>query len=256
MLRALLIDDEPDARADLRLSLGAHAAEVTLVGEAESLDEAEARLAQSDYDLVFLDVQLRGGTGFDLVPRVRSGARIVFVTGHDSFALRAFEVNALDYLLKPVAPDRLAAAVARAAAALAGPGRQGAGAPEADDGARVPLRLGDVVFLRTDTQGRFVSLGQISAIEADQNYSAACLADGSRLLVRRTMKSWEDLLPVPHFMRVHRTTIVNLGRVTRYERDREERTALYLEGLVEPVSATRKLWPELQERLGQLRRVV
>jgi two-component system, LytTR family, response regulator len=119
MLRALLIDDEPDARADLRISLAAHAAEVAIAAEAETLDEAEALLSTGAYDVVFLDVQLRGGTGFDLVPRIRPDARIVFVTAHDNYALRAFEVNALDYLLKPIAPDRLAAAVTRVVAALA-----------------------------------------------------------------------------------------------------------------------------------------
>jgi two-component system LytT family response regulator len=255
MLRALLIDDEPDARADLRLSLAAHAADLHIVAEAEALDEIEATLARPDYDVVFLDVQLRGATAFDVVPRIRPEARIVFVTGHDTYALRAFEVNALDYLLKPVAPERLAAAVARIAAAFAQTGRHGE-TENADDHAAVPLRPDDVVYLRTGTQGRFVPLHQISAIEADQNYSVAHVADGSRLHLRRTLKAWEDLLPASHFMRVHRTAIVNLARLTRYERDREEHTLLFIEGVKEPVAATRKAWPELQEKFAQLRRAI
>jgi two-component system, LytTR family, response regulator len=101
-----------------------------------------------------------------------------------------------------------------------------------------------------------VPLAQISVIEAEQNYSGVRLADGTQLLVRRTLKSWTELLPEAHFMRVHRTTIVNLDRITRYERDREERTLLFVQGVVEPLAATRKMWPELQERLIRLRRVV
>src|SRR3954465_3716715 len=108
MMHALLIDDEPSARDDLRDMLAAHAG-VRVVGEAGLMAAAREQLARSDYSLVFLDVQLRGGTGFDLVPLVREGAAIVFVTGFERFAVRAFEVNALDSLVKPVATERLAA---------------------------------------------------------------------------------------------------------------------------------------------------
>lgn len=255
MLRALLIDDEPAARADLQQLLAEHAADVEIVAEAETMDDAEAALARADYDVVFLDVQLRGGTGFDLVPHVRPEARVVFVTAHDAFAVRAFEVNALDYLLKPIAPERLAESLARVALACANAApTEPAETPDA--GQAAPLRPSDSVYLRHNLRGRFVPLRQISAIEAEQNYSAARLADGSRLLLRRTLKSWEDVLPATHFMRVHRTAIVNLERVARYERDREEHTLLFVEGVAEPLGAARKLWPELHARLGQLRRVV
>lgn len=257
MIKAVLIDDEPEARADLRALLQPHAAGVQVVAEAETLDAAEALLARDDYDLVFLDVQLRGGTGFDLVPRVRPEARVVFVTAHDAYALRAFEVNALDYLLKPIAPERLAASLERVAAHFAHSASPDKGIAGAEgELAAGPLRPGDTVFLRSGGHGRFVRLSGISAIEADENYSVACLADGARLMLRRTLKSWEDVLPESLFMRVHRTAIVNLGCVVRFERDREERTLLFLEGMAEPVNASRKLWPELQGRLEQRRRAM
>src|SRR5438128_2047857 len=105
MIRALLIDDEPHAREDLQRLLAAHP-QVTIVGEAGSVASARKRLARADYDLVFLDVQLIGGTGFDLLP---AAAAVIFVTAHDRHAVRAFEVNALDFLLKPVRAERLAA---------------------------------------------------------------------------------------------------------------------------------------------------
>lgn len=255
MLTALLIDDEPGARGDLRLALAAHAAELTIVGEAGTLDQARARLGRADYNLVFLDVQLRGGTGFGLVPHVREDARIVFVTAYDQYALRAFEVNALDYLLKPVSPERLAAALARSRAALATEAAAPADprAPGPGPGA-VPLRPADSIYLRTGRRGRFVPLRDVCAIEAAENYSAARLADGAQFLLRCTMRTWEHILPPTHFMRVHRTAIVNLERITRYDRDREERTHLFIEGVKEPMSAARKLWPELRARLERLRR--
>lgn len=254
MLKALLIEDESGARADLRLALADHAAGLMIVGEAETLDEAEALLAQADYNLVFLDVQLRGGTGFGLVPHVREGARIVFVTAYNQYALRAFEVNALDYLLKPISPERLTEALARSRTALAALAADAEPAPESEDAAP-SLRPTDSIYLRNGKRGLLVPLRDLSAIEAVQNYSAALLADGSRILLRRTMKTWEDMLPPTHFMRVHRTAIVNLERITRYDRDLEEHTRLSVAGLKETVGATRKLWPELQARLERLRRL-
>lgn len=262
MLRALLIDDETGARADLRQLLEPHAADVATCGEAGTLDEIEAALAQPNYDVVFLDVQLRGATAFDLVPRIRPEARIVFVTAHDRYAVRAFDVNALDYLLKPLSPERLAETIARVVAAFARAQRVAAdvsrpgGEPEPDEPPPPRLAPDDIVYLRTGTQGRFVPLPQISLIDAEQNYSAACMTDGTRLLVRRTLKSWEDVLPPTHFMRVHRTAIVNLERITRYERDREERTLLFLQGVPTPIPATRKLWSDLQEKLTRLHRTL
>ena len=100
-MQAVIIDDELPARRDLRTLLAAHPA-IEIVGEAALFAQARTLLREAVYDLVFLDVQLIGGLGFDLVPDVRPEARIIFVTAHDRFALRAFEVNALDYLLKPL----------------------------------------------------------------------------------------------------------------------------------------------------------
>ncbi|MCC6416162.1 MAG: response regulator transcription factor [Opitutaceae bacterium] len=245
MLRTLLIEDEAPARADLRAKLAAHP-EVAVVGEAATLRTARARLAQPDYDLVFLDVQLVGGNAFDLVPDVRAGARIVFVTAHDEYALRAFEVNALDYLLKPVAPARLAETVRR----LVTPSSE---EPDAPPPAGPALRLADIVYLRSGLSARFAQVEQISVITASDNYTDVRLADGSKIFLRKTLKAWEDTLPATHFMRVHRTQIVNLARVTRYERDSDEHTRLYVEGLADPVPASRDRWSGLRERLAALR---
>ena len=115
-IRALVVDDERLARQELRRLLAAHP-EVRVVGEAAGVDEAARLIERQQPDVVFLDVQLPGETGFDLFERAAVSARVVFVTAHDAHALRAFDVNALDYLLKPVAPERLAETVAREAGA-------------------------------------------------------------------------------------------------------------------------------------------
>lgn len=251
MPQALLIDDEGSARADLRHKLGAHP-EVTIVGEAATVRSARTLLAQSVYDLVFLDIQLIGGSSFELVPDVRPEARIVFVTAYDSFALRAIEINALDYLLKPVVPERLKESLRRLACAPA----PAAAAAETELPAGPPLQLDDTIYLRAGLRASFAPVGDISVIAARDNYSEVRLCNGTKVFLRRSLKSWEEALPATHFMRVHRTQIVNLSHVQRYERDRDEHTLLHLVGVPEPVPASRDRWSELRERLGALRRAV
>ncbi len=243
---ALLIEDEATARADLRAKLAVHP-EVVVVGEAATMRRARELLARTDYDLVFLDIQLIGGSSFDLVPEVRPGARIIFATAYETHALRAFEVNALDYLLKPVAPARLAEALRRLAAPAAGD----PGGVEPPVG--VNLRLDDTVYLRSGLSARFAPVADISLISARDNYSEVRLADGAKVFLRKTLKAWEDTLPGTHFMRVHRTQIVNLARVARYERDGDEHTRLFMVGAPEAVPASRERWVELRRRLGQIR---
>ncbi len=248
MPRALIIEDETTARADLCAKLAAHP-DITILAEAATLRSAQALLARTDYDLVFLDIHLVGGNAFDLVPDVRPEARIVFVTAYDTYALRAFEINALDYLLKPVAPARLAEALRRLAAAPATSAEATAELPRGP-----ALRLDDTVYLRSGLRARFAPVADISVIAARDNYSEVQLASGTKIFLRKSLKAWEDTLPATHFMRVHRTQIVNLARVLRYKRDPDEHTLLYLEGAAEPVSASRDRWSDLRERLSAIRR--
>ncbi|MBA4136642.1 MAG: hypothetical protein C0518_04930 [Opitutus sp.] len=243
MIRALLIDDEPIARADLRQLLAVHS-DIAVVGEARSVQSGRELLRTADYELVFLDVMLIGGMGFDLVPDIRAGARVIFTTGHDSFALRAFEVNALDYLLKPVQPGRLAHSLARLAAGSANPWENSAASPAAVR----RLRVDDTVHLNSGRQARFVSVSEIGRIEAQENYSLVCLADGTQWLVRRTLKDWEETLPPVEFCRVHRTTIVNLGRVASYSKTGRV-LELRLEGDSAPVSVSREATADVKTRL-------
>jgi len=245
MLRALLIDDEPLACDILRALLAEHTA-FAVVGEAGTVDEAVARLAVGDYDLVFLDIQLRGGNGFDLVPHVRVGARIIFVTAYDAYALRAFEVNALDYLLKPIAPERLTRALGRLDA-LPGAEPEPAAAPAsialltADD--RLLLKLGA-------GNERFVRLADIRLIASCENYSEITLGDGAHFLVRKTMKAWEDQLPPGRFVRVHRTAIINLDHVVQLERETNSVSLLHLAGVDRPITVSHRYLEDLRESIA------
>jgi len=236
-MKALLIDDEPPARNVLRALLVAQGG-VDVVGEEATMREAREALTRADYTVVFLDIQLRGGTGFDLVPHVRAGAAVVFVTAHDEHALRAFEVNALDYLLKPIKPERLAMTLRRCKSA---PG-----------GRALPikrLRADDTVYVRTDGGARFLEVGGIAAILSCENYSELHLLAGEKLLVRHTLKSWEDTLPSPPFARAHRQALVNLACLVRLEEDGGDGPLLHLTGVKTPLRASRREWTELRHML-------
>lgn len=245
MIRALLIDDEPTARADLRRLLAAHPS-VRVVGEAASVRAARELLSQSEYELVFLDIQLLGGSGFELVSSVRPEARIVFATAHNSFALRAFEVNALDYLLKPIKAARLADALGRIGSAT--PPVATSEPPESV--IAVPrLAADDLVHLPTATGARFAAVADFCVVLAEENYTLVHLLDGTRHLVRRALKAWEDLLPPTLFRRVHRTCIANLTRVVGYERESAKSVSLRIQGLPDPIPVSREIWPQLRAQL-------
>jgi two-component system LytT family response regulator len=243
--RVLLIDDEADARAELRWLLSAHPT-YTIVGEAATFAAARQLLRAGGYDVVFLDIQLFGGVGFDLVPDIAPPARIIFVTAYDRHALRAFEVNALDYLLKPVAPERFAAALARI----------NAGTPLASLNAQPSpptlFRADDTVLVHTDAGDRFLPLTQIAAIFSNENYSDVHLRTHERFLTRRTLKSWEDALPAANFRRVHRQALVNLAHIASHRRDTRETAELRVTGVSNPVPVSRAFLPDLRPLLDSL----
>ena len=243
--RALLIDDEPLARLELRRLLAAHP-HVSITGEAGTMTDARDRLGRADYDLVFLDVQLRGGSGFDLLDSVRPDAQVVFVTAYDRFALRAFEVNALDYLLKPVASPRLAATLQRL-----GDDRTPASPdvpPVTAVGGEQKLTAEDRVFVKSGTATRFVPVSSICAVRSAENYTELVLTGGEAVLVLRTLKSWEGVLPESLFVRVHRQALVNLARVKKIERRGEDDVLFHLDAPTAPVPASRRQVAELKHR--------
>lgn len=241
MLRTLIIDDEPGARAEIRWLLSAHSGYV-VVAEAATFTRGRTQLGKNDYDLVFLDVQLVGGNGFDLVPHVRQGAKVIFGTAFNEHALRAFEVNALDYLLKPVSTERFAASLARLGESPA--------LTRTVPSRRPVLRADDTVLVHTESGDRFLALADISAIFSNENYSDLQLCSGERVLTRRTMKAWEEILPPAQFMRVHRQAVVNLACIEDHRRDSRETAELRVSGTLEPVPVSRSFLNTLEARLA------
>jgi two-component system LytT family response regulator len=243
---AVLVDDEPLARMELRRLLKAHP-RVNIVGEAGTMADARVLLGQAAYDLVFLDVQLRGGSGFDLLDSLRPEAQVVFVTAYDRFALRAFEVNALDYLLKPVAAARLAATLQRL-----GDNRMVTPpvTPAAPVSTEQKMTMEDRVFVRTGTATRFVPVASICAVRSNENYTELMLSNGEILLVLRTLKSWEETLPADNFVRIHRQALVNLAQVKAIERKGEDEVLFTLTVPGAALPASRRALSDLRAKFA------
>lgn len=238
-LRVAVVDDERLARQALRALLAAHPG-VEVVGEASRLDEAAALVRRERPDVVFLDIQLRGETGFDLLARVERTFHTVFVTAFDAYAVRAFEVHALDYLLKPVDPARLADALARARR------------PSPPSEAPPPLpayRYDDLFFHDDERHPRFIRIRDVAFIQAAGNYTELHPAGGPPALVLRPLAAWEAQLAGTPFVRVHRSVLVNLAFVERIERGANYTYDLYVKGRSEPLPMSRRRAMELKDRL-------
>jgi len=203
-MKVVLIDDERLAREELRLLLAA-ADDVEIVGEAANATEAIALLQRVTPEVLFLDIEMPGRTGFDLLAALPKAPReVVFVTAYDSFALRAFSVNALDYLMKPVRPERLAETLARLRERLrAGPGDEETTEPNA-----TPLGEDDQFFVRDGDRCWFVPVRSLILAEAVGSHTRLHLSDGTPLL-HRTLAAMEARLPGTLFLRANRAQLVN-----------------------------------------------
>lgn len=240
MHTAIVVDDERLARKELtQLLEEEHGHELSVVGQAATVREAATMAGLHDPDVVFLDVQLAGESGFDLLPLLDRTVTVVFVTAFDRYAMRAFEVNALDYLLKPVAPQRLAATIARL-------GRPA----EAEPTATQELTVEDRLFLRLDDRMAFIRVRDIVAILAAGDDSILRLADGRQARARTSLRKWTDRLPEREFVRIHRSTIVNLAFVERLEEWSHRTYRVYLRGLAEPLQMSRRCAARLRSRFG------
>jgi two-component system, LytTR family, response regulator len=201
-MKALVVDDEPLARRELRRLLDAFPW-VKVVGEAGNIDEARAAIAALSPDVVFLDIQMPGGTGFDLLAQLDRVPRIVFTTAYDQYAVKAFEVNALDYLLKPIEPERLATALRKIQVT---PSRDAAG----ND---APL---EQLFIRDGPRCWFVPLREVSLFTAEGNY-VRLLWGSERPLFGRSLAALEAKLDPARFFRANRSQIVNLDCIAQVE---------------------------------------
>lgn len=251
-ITALLVDDERLARVRMRQLLEPHD-NVVVTGEAASVDEAVAAIAEHRPDVIFLDVQMKPKSGFDLLAKLPEEAgpiHVVFVTAHDTYAVRAFEENTLDYLTKPVLAERLAKSIERLGAAMA---QQPAPPPAGSAGHQdsVVLEPMDYVLLRTKSQQRMIRAGSIRTVEAREHATVVGLEEDESVWIGRRFASWEKQLPTGMFLRVSRGLLVNLTLAVRCEAVGKNSSLLFLDGRSLPIELSRLETARVKKALGQ-----
>jgi two-component system LytT family response regulator len=233
-IRAILVDDEDLARHALRELLKSHL-EIEVVAEACNGFEAVKAVAEHKPDLLFLDVQMPKLTGFDvleLIDRDRNLA-VIFATAYDQYAMRAFEVHAVDYLLKPVGRDRFEAALQRALDRLP---QNLPPAPDLAAAARAPQQFLERIVVKDGTRVTLIPVAKLDYAEAQDDY-VALATHGAKHLKQQTIASLEAGLDPSRFVRIHRSYIVNFERVARIEPyGKDSRLAILADGTRLPVS--------------------
>lgn len=208
---ALIIDDERLARLELRRLLKAHPG-IEVVAEAANILEAQTLIDQHRPALLFLDIQMPGGTGFDLLEQLDSAPKVIFTTAYDAYALKAFEVSALDYLVKPIAPDRLAQALAKL--------------PPLEEA------IPEHIFVKEGDRCWFLKPEELTLLESEGNYTRLHFPQsGDRHpLLLRSLQQLEDRLPKDIFFRANRKHLINLRQVKSVEVGVNEQLLVTLRG--------------------------
>lgn len=242
-LRAVIVDDERLARVALA-SLATSTGRVDVVAAVGTLAEAVEALRTHAPDVVFLDIQLRHEHGFSLLDEVPPSCAIIFVTAHEHFAARAFDTTAIDYLLKPVAKDRLERALVRVAT------RRGLPAATADAERFV---LDDRVLAHAGDEAFLIPVSAIVAVTADGDHSTIYHRDGAAMRtvrLRRSLNDWERRLPQPAFFRVNRGAIVAVSAIARIDPWSHASYQLHLRGIADPIPVSRRRAVQLRETLS------
>jgi two-component system LytT family response regulator len=236
--KTIIVDDEWLVRSELKIMLAAHP-EITVIGEAANVAQAIPLIRETQPEVIFLDIQMPGASGFDLLDQVDVAAKIIFITAYDKYALRAFEVNALDYLLKPISKDRLAKAVKKL----------GTNEP-APLVASKKAGYDDVLYVIVNGALKFIKLSLLKCITAEGNYSYIFYVNKPRALVSKTLQEWEELLPEKYFVRIHRSTIVNFAYVEKVRKRRNYTEEVFVHGLEKPFTMSRRYAAKLKHLLA------
>jgi signal transduction histidine kinase len=240
-LQALIVDDDPLVRGLLRDLLEPT---VSIMAEAGSVAEARLQAKQHRLDVVFLDVSLPDGSGFELLDDLSPEASVVFVTSAEEYAVNAFDCDAVDFVLKPVTGQRLEKALERVRQRRAG----NAPAPAA------PSALADSFLVKTLADRRMVKMAEVRRIIAYGEYSWVYWGNDKKgALIRKSLKQWLAELPSDRFIRVHRGAIVNLAHMDRLEKTSGNRMLIHLRDTAEPILVSLRLAPVLNKKLKNLR---
>jgi two-component system LytT family response regulator len=239
MIRSVIIDDEPHAAQVLQILLEKHCPEITVEAIFHAAKEAEKMVPAINPQLVFLDIEMPHMNGFELLEKLApANFQVIFTTSYDQYAIKAIRFSALDYLLKPVDPQELKAAVKKSAGLLSAgmlPGQLDI----LREKIRQPAALVNRIALPTMEGLEMVPVDSILYCTANSNYTSLVLKDRQKLLVSRTLKEIEEMLEDYPFLRIHHSCLVNLHEIKKYIRG-EGGTLLMSDGVEVAVSRSRK----------------
>jgi two-component system, LytTR family, response regulator len=210
MVRAVIIDDIEQARNTLKKDLATYCPDVSLVGEADGVVNGAKLLAKEKPDVLFLDIQMQDGSGFDLLEIIKDASiKVIFVTAYDAYAIKALRYSAVDYLLKPIDPDELKAAVEKLSSRKINEGKSLELLAENIKGKN---KSQNKLALHTQEKIHVVNIEDIIRCESNVNYTEFFFSNAKKMLVTKTLKDFEELLSEHGFFRVHQSHLVN----TRY----------------------------------------
>ena len=235
--KAILVDDEKFAREDLK-SVLADFDDIVVIGEAEKLVDAKKMCEELKPDIVFLDVRLKGEFGFELLSKIDQDIKVIFVTAYDEYAVRAFEVNALDYLVKPINPERLKLTLEKLES------NENLGVSEN------PLQIDDSIFIMMNHKHQFLKIKNIVVITAASDYTEIITNDYKKYLTSKPMKEWDERLPERNFCRIHRSTIVNLSFINSVEEWFNQAYSVKVKGIEKPFTMSRNYAAKIKKLLS------
>lgn len=234
-MKAVIIEDEPLAIDNLKHYLKDYP--IDIVGSAYRIDESIKLIKKEKPDVVFLDINLSGENGFDLLDKVELNFKLVFVTAYDEYAVRAFEVNALDYIVKPLSKNRIEKTINRLLE------------NDTIDKEEKKFSINDIIFLSEVNKASFVKIKEICCVEAEGCYSKIFLNDRKEKTITKTLKKWEDILPGNEFIRVHRSYLLNINYIDEIKKRSNGTLIVGLKNIDKQIDISRRYASELRRTL-------
>ena len=235
--KALLVEDEFWAMVNLRDKLK-NFPEIEIIGEAKNITEAKKLISEKNPHVIFLDIQLKDGTGFDLLNEVEYNGKIIFVTAFDEHAIRAFEINALDYIMKPISEKRLGNAIKRIHLT---------NVPVKDEPPE-KFNNDDRIMVSHKNYINFIRISEILLISSAQDYTSVRTTQMKDYLVLRTMNEWEERLPENSFCRIHRSHIINFNFIEKTHKLSSNSADIYLKGFEEPFKVSKNYYQRMKQK--------
>lgn len=235
-LTTLIIDDERLARLNLRKKLSTYS-EIEVIGEASGIESGIKAIRDLNPDLLFLDIKLSDGTGFDLLNSAEFKGKVIFQTAYDEYACRAFEINAIDYLLKPISKERLNKVIENLINSE----------NEKSIENTQKFRYDDRLMIEQKKNIHFIKVENIICIKAEREYTSLFEKGGKDYLVLKSIGDWQKKLPDEHFARVHRNSIINFNFIERSER-LGNTAKIFLVSIPEPISISRRYYKLIKTR--------